>query len=89
MKQLNQPDVWFIPLKFNMEPENLPEKELPFGKPSFSGSMLNFGGVSLLPQILLVSVGRENVGIPRLRTFAGANRSYPSFGFSQFGMWGS
>jgi len=38
-----------IPLKFNMEPENQPlEKEIPFWKPSFSGSMLVFGSVSLL-----------------------------------------
>ena len=38
------------PLKFNMEPENDPlEKEIPFGNPPFSGSMLNFGGVCLLP----------------------------------------
>ena len=36
----------FTPLKFNMEPENRPlEKEIPYWKPSFSGSMLNSGGV--------------------------------------------
>ena len=36
----------YTPPKFNMEPENQPmEKEIPFGNPSFSGSMLNFGGV--------------------------------------------
>ena len=34
------------PLKFNMEPENQPwKRRFPFGNPSFSGSMLNFGGV--------------------------------------------
>ena len=37
------------PPKFNMEPENQPlEKEIPIGNPSFSGSMLNFGGVLTL-----------------------------------------
>ena len=37
---------WLTPLKFKMEPENQPlEKEIPLRKPSFSGSMLNFGGV--------------------------------------------
>ena len=37
------------PLKFNMEPEHQPlEKEIPFGKPSFSGSMLNFRRAYLL-----------------------------------------
>ena len=36
----------YTPLKLNMEPEKKSlEKEIPFGKPSFSGSMLNFGGV--------------------------------------------
>ena len=39
--------VWKnTPLKFNMEPEKKSlEKETSFWKPSFSGSMLNFGGV--------------------------------------------
>ena len=36
----------YTPLKFNMEPEHGPlEKEIPFWKPSCSGSMLNFVGV--------------------------------------------
>ena len=40
--------VGFTPLKFNMEPENgTLEKEIPFWKPSCSGSMLNFGGVTI------------------------------------------
>ncbi len=35
---------------YNMQPENGPlEKEIPIGKPLFSGSMLNFGGV-FMPQ---------------------------------------
>ena len=38
--------LMYTPLKFNMEPEHGPlEKEIPFWKTSFSGSMLNFGGV--------------------------------------------
>ena len=47
----NQQNSWigkYTPRKFNMEPEKESlEKEIPFGKHhlSFSGSMLNFGGV--------------------------------------------
>ena len=68
----------------NIEPEHLVlEKEI-----LFSGSMLNFRGVSLLPDSPCFCWKRKR-GDPRLRAFAGANCSYPSFGFSQFGMWGS
>ena len=37
----------YTPPKFNMEPEKKSlEKEIPFGNHHFSGSMLNFGGVT-------------------------------------------
>ena len=41
-------DFYGTPQKFNMEPEQKSlEKEIPFGKHHFSGSMLNFGGVNV------------------------------------------
>ena len=56
--QRNVPHVYHIyflklnidtPLKFKMEPEKKSlEKEIPVGKPSFSGSMLKFGGGRVL-----------------------------------------
>ena len=43
------------PLKFNMEPEKKSlEKVIPFGNPSFSGSMLNFGGVPVRSEHIFV-----------------------------------